>query len=200
MATSSSPTSPSTTDDLLAKQTANLAALTTILKDIMEVVARDALQPDVEITNNIGGRPVSQQSAAERTWQELSSTGTLFLESDYRIFKQGLGRPDEDMYLQVVPGKQFVAVTGSGVAETVALVINRRVVLPVDRLGTTCRVRLSDLFPQITPEYLQADPLVTVLTFNSRRVTGSFVGRVSSIFDVTDSEILNLIDAEKGLV
>lgn len=180
------------TNDLLAQQSANLTDLTNSvsslaakLNEFIELVVIDSRQPEVAIINNSINRQPSQQSTAEQLWNELASGGTLLLESDYRLMRQGLGRPGVNMNLEIDVDEEsgFAIVVGPGLENAVALVIDGRVVIPIRRDSTTFVVSVNDLVAALTKSQLANDPTVTVLAFGPRGITGRFVGPVFTLFD-----------------
>ena len=180
------------TNDLLVQQSAHLTDLThsvsslaAKLNEFIELIVIDSRQPDVAIINNSLTRQPSQQSTAEQLWSELASGGTLLLESDYRLMRQGLGRPGVNMNLEIDADEEsgVAIVVGPALENAVALVIDGRVVIPIRRDSTTFVVRVDDLVGSMTRSELANDPTVTVLAFGPRGITGRFVGPVFTLFD-----------------
>ncbi len=179
------------TSELLAQQTENITVLTDgvgqlteVLKSLIEVVVRESYQPEVAIINNSVVQPAAQ-ATAEQLWAHLTSSGTMLLESDYRLMRQSLGRPDVDMTLDVMADAEnhYVHVRGVGLATSVALNIDGRVVTPIRHDSTHFVVPVALVLAGLTEAKLETDPLITILSFGQRGITGRYAARFSDLFN-----------------
>ena len=179
------------TSELLAQQTENITDLTNgvgqlteLLKSFIEVVVRDSYQPDVAIINTSVAQP-GAQITTEQLWAHLANSGTMLLESDYRLMRQSLGRPDVDMTLDAVADAEnhFVHVRGAGLATSVALNIDGRVVTPIRHDATHFVVPVASVLAGLTEAKLETDPLITILSFGQRGITGRYSARFSDLFN-----------------
>jgi hypothetical protein len=183
------------TNDLLAQQSKHLADLageisvmTKHLNDFIEVVVRESLQPDVAIINSPGalsaGSTTSQIVAAQQLWRALNDSGTMLLDSDYQLMRQGLGRPGVDLSLDVVIDAEsgHAVLSGPGLANATAVAIDGRVVVPIRRDNTTFVISAIEFRPELAHVVLHDhEVIVTVLAFGTRGITARYVGPVSTI-------------------